>query len=108
MNLEELEQVEVFSTQTENRAIRSFKGMDVNGDGVIDRAEFVIVLQSVDPVFFTDGVINILLDEADADGDGVVHYAEFLTWLYEEDAIAVERIFASEDLHDGQRKVCTG
>lgn len=66
---------------TAKTLIAAFDRFDVNGDGVIDKSEFMRVLQAVNPAFFTLRIINMLLAEADVDGDGVVHYAEFVEWL---------------------------
>jgi len=62
-----------------------FAHFDTNGDGVLDKAEMMRILQSVDEVFFTEHVVNILFNEADCDGDGNVQYFEFVNWICSED-----------------------
>eukprot|EP00931_Biecheleriopsis_adriatica_P025913 TRINITY_DN1581_c0_g1_i1.p1 TRINITY_DN1581_c0_g1~~TRINITY_DN1581_c0_g1_i1.p1 ORF type:complete len:1005 (+),score=195.18 TRINITY_DN1581_c0_g1_i1:33-3047(+) len=59
----------------------TFKKFDRNGDGSIDRKELKEILQSVNRVFFTDEVIDVLMGEMDANGDGEISYQEFLGFL---------------------------
>merc|ERR1711879_110461 len=70
---------------------RIYESFDSNGDGEIDRREFIYSLQKVDEEFFTIETIEKLLAEADSDGDGVIHYAEFIRWLCGEDEMILER-----------------
>lgn len=72
----------------------AFQKHDENGDGVIDRGEFVTMLRSADENFFTMGVVEKLLQEADSDGDGVVHYGEFMRWVFNEDEDIKELVVA--------------
>jgi len=58
-----------------------FKEFDKNGDGSIDLEELTAILRLIDPVFFTDEVCKVLLEEIDADGDGEINYSEFLNFL---------------------------
>lgn len=81
------------------QVISAFANFDVNGDGVIDFGELFIVLQELNPVFFTKETIKILMDEADADGDEEVHYGEFFAWLFDEDPIVVHRVLATASLY---------
>mmetsp|Transcript_63209 Transcript_63209/g.135770 ORF Transcript_63209/g.135770 Transcript_63209/m.135770 type:complete len:465 (-) Transcript_63209:70-1464(-) len=76
----------------EAQIMAAFASYDVNGDGVIDYAEFYRMLSTVDPNFFTAKVVKTLLTEADADGDGEVHYAEFVAWVCQEDEDIIGRL----------------
>jgi len=68
-------------TENARRIARAFSFFDLNGDGVIDRREFMEILLMLDSYFFSMETVDKLLKDADADGDGEVHYVEFATWL---------------------------
>lgn len=74
---------EIEDSQIENarRIARAFSFFDLNGDGVIDRREFMEMLMMLDSYFFSMETVDQLLRDADANGDGEVHYAEFAAWL---------------------------
>jgi len=74
-------QYEDAQTQNAQRIARSFAFFDLNGDGVIDKREFMEVLLMLDAYFFEMETVDKLLTAADSDGDGEVHYAEFAAWL---------------------------
>lgn len=70
----------------------AFSMHDQNGDGVLDRAEFFNMLHKVDSEFFTQHVVDVLLQEADADQDGRIYYHEFVRWICQEDEEIVKRV----------------
>jgi len=76
---------------------KAFAKFDTNGDGVLDRAEFVAMLNSIDEDFFTPHVINILLDEADSDNDGRIYYHEWVGWICQEDEDIVKKLLGIAD-----------
>jgi len=96
----ELEAVVAWKSSWAGQVVKAFSSLDINGDGVVDRSELMIVLQSIDARFFTEGTVNILLDEADADGDGEIHYLEFVAWLCDEEPILVSRMLSASALYD--------
>lgn len=75
--------------------IRAFQVLDLNGDGVIDRTEFVEVLRRCDSEFFSDDVLDTIFAAADVDADGQVHYAEFAAWVCAEDSAEAARLLAT-------------
>lgn len=83
------------------RVTAAFAYFDANGDGVIDRKEFTDVLRLIDEVFFTEDVIEQLIQEADVDGDGFVHYAEFAAWLCGTDSLISSRFHGIGDVSRG-------
>lgn len=78
-----------------SKIAQAFRYFDTNGDGIIDRAEFIEVLQTVDSVLFTEERATQLLEEADSDGDGYVHYLEFSAWLTGEDSLVMSRVLST-------------
>lgn len=80
---------------TGNKIAQAFAYFDINGDGIIDRAEFVDILQTLDSALFTEDFANKLLAEADSDGDGFVHYLEFSAWLSGEDSLINSRVLSA-------------
>jgi len=85
--IEDIEDAEFHELAEENDAeharkiAKTFEFFDLNGDGVIDRAEFKEILLILDAYFFDEATIDLLIAEADADGDGEVHYSEFAAWI---------------------------
>lgn len=77
------------------RIVQSFNSLDANGDGYIDRGEFLDMLQSLDRGLFTEENVDRLVHEADSDGDGVIHYAEFAAFLCGNESVEADRILAS-------------
>jgi len=73
--------IETMETENARRIAKAFAFFDLNGDGVIDRREFMDVLSMLDSYFFNVATVDRLLEQADADGDGEVHYVEFAAWL---------------------------
>eukprot|EP00415_Alexandrium_ostenfeldii_P002112 UN2112 len=59
-----------------------FQHFDRNGDGVIQREEFVHVLQLLGGESWTDERIDELLAAADANRDGKIQFDEFLKWVF--------------------------
>merc|ERR1712232_579389 len=101
IDLEELSAIDAWANTQEGVVIKSFSNFDVNGDGVIDKNEFLVILQEISPSLFNQATVDILIDEADADGDGEIHYAEFFAWLFGTDPFVVQRILSSAKLYDG-------
>lgn len=58
-----------------------FRSFDGNGDGLISKEELAAVFKVIDPVYWTDQLIDKLMAEADLDGNGTIHYEEFCVWL---------------------------
>jgi len=92
VNEQELQAIESWNSKYTIFVAKAFAAFDANGDGVIDRQEFVDALQNIDPGLFTPKTVEILLQEADSDGDGVVHYLEFVAWLFHEDPSIVSGV----------------
>mmetsp|Transcript_14836 Transcript_14836/g.42009 ORF Transcript_14836/g.42009 Transcript_14836/m.42009 type:complete len:554 (-) Transcript_14836:147-1808(-) len=99
---DELRALVAWTNSNLGKAVKAFSCFDINGDGVIDKAELTTVLQALDPRFFTERTINILLAEADADGDGEIHYTEFVSWLFDEDPEVVNRMMGASKLYDAE------
>jgi len=59
-----------------------FNEADGDGNGYLDRKEFVAVLKNAD-LGFTKREINIMLTEVDEDGDGKVSYDEFVPLCFQ-------------------------
>lgn len=91
----ELQTVLLWNQSLVGKVAKAFASIDLNGDGVIDKGEFEVVLQNINPTFFTESTIGILIDEADADGDGEIHYTEFCSWLCDEDPSIVSRMLGA-------------
>jgi len=96
---------EVTGSEAE-RLTSAFAYFDANGDGVIDRKEFTDVLKYVDDLFFTDDVIDQLIQEADVDGDGFIHYAEFAAWLCGADPLISSRFLSIGDMAQASCSNC--
>merc|ERR1719326_2660398 len=90
--------IETMETENARRIAKAFAFFDLNGDGVIDRREFMDVLSMLDSYFFNVATVDRLLEQADADGDGEVHYVEFAAWLAGAHCDAVVRNFFAASL----------
>lgn len=88
---EEIEDQDDMQTEHARRIAKTFAFFDLNGDGVIDRREFMEILLMLDAYFFTVETVDKMLAMADADGDGEVHYVEFASWLAGAECDAVVR-----------------
>jgi hypothetical protein len=97
---EELSSLDEWHNINSAAVIKAFANFDVNGDGTVDVQEFMVVMQTIDSSFFTEGMLKIFFEEADANDDQEVHYAEFLAWLFSENPIIVHRVLASASLYD--------
>eukprot|EP00440_Ansanella_granifera_P039729 gb/GFBE01043092.1/.p1 GENE.gb/GFBE01043092.1/~~gb/GFBE01043092.1/.p1 ORF type:complete len:486 (+),score=86.20 gb/GFBE01043092.1/:1-1458(+) len=69
-----------------------FSCFDENGDGLIDRREFMDVLRLADESYFTPQRVKLLMAEADKDQKGSINYREFLAWVFHEDSDVLSRI----------------
>lgn len=88
---EDIAERDDMDTEHARRIAKTFAFFDLNGDGVIDRREFMDILLMLDSYFFTVETVDRMLEIADADGDGEVHYVEFAAWLAGAECDAVVR-----------------
>jgi len=58
-----------------------FKTLDNNGDGVLDREEFGLLLRKGDPTM-TQKELEVLFESADLNNDGSLQFEEFLSFLF--------------------------
>jgi len=58
-----------------------FRKFDINGDGKISGTEFRKVLRRLDYNFYSEEVVEHIINEADSDTDGGIDYEEFISWL---------------------------
>lgn len=57
----------------------AFRAADVNGDGVVDRAEFDSVMQRMAaPAVLREEEVDVMFRGADVNNNGVIDYNEFL------------------------------
>lgn len=70
----------VFSQEQINCIQGVFDCIDKNGDGVIDKNEFLAALKEVD-ITISNEEIEKKIKEADKDGDGKINKTEFLAHL---------------------------
>eukprot|EP00929_Paragymnodinium_shiwhaense_P066031 TRINITY_DN3308_c0_g1_i2.p1 TRINITY_DN3308_c0_g1~~TRINITY_DN3308_c0_g1_i2.p1 ORF type:complete len:946 (+),score=280.96 TRINITY_DN3308_c0_g1_i2:123-2960(+) len=59
-----------------------FNRFDVNGDGVIDKAELGQVLSSLDAAVWTAEKVDQVLKTVDTNGDGKIQLDEFVLWIF--------------------------
>jgi Ca2+-binding EF-hand superfamily protein len=58
---------------------RVFDACDLNGDGLLDRAEFHVLLQALDgDVSAGESLLDF--EAADTAGDGYIEFKEFVVW----------------------------
>jgi len=72
--------------------IELFRCFDENGDGVIDRREFMDVLRMADENYFTPHRLKLLLAEADRTQTDLINYTDFLAWVFHEDSDVLSKL----------------
>ena len=65
-----------------NEVTETFKSYDKNGDGVIQKNEFISLLKKLNLVFEPENV-DILFKDLDSNNDSVISFIEFLELLLE-------------------------
>lgn len=91
-------------TQTAVTISQAFAKFDINGDGLIDPKELVVVLEQLNVSGGRiDSLVKDVFRKADADRDGRLDYAEFTAWIYGADSGRVRRALglASRGLDGG-------
>ena len=56
-----------------------FEAYDFNGDGVIDTAEFRVLLEQLDGDI-SSAELQLNFEAADTEGDGYIGFKEFVAW----------------------------
>lgn len=57
---------------------RLFRSYDLNGDGVLSKEEFEVVLKAIN----FEGDVDDLMEMVDCDDNGVVSYEELVAWMF--------------------------
>lgn len=81
-----------------NQVLTVFQQFDINRDGCIDRNELKQVMQTLDPVLWSDRRTCKLLQSLDRNRDGRLQYQEFVQWACSEDTSQEMKLFR-EALH---------
>mmetsp|Transcript_160961 Transcript_160961/g.296786 ORF Transcript_160961/g.296786 Transcript_160961/m.296786 type:complete len:737 (-) Transcript_160961:19-2229(-) len=82
--------------------LRVFQKYDTNRDGYIGRDELAGVLQSLDPVGYTDETVRALFEAIDADHDDYIDTKEFMRFLATDSINPVGVAFKGKTLFEKQ------
>jgi chemotaxis protein histidine kinase CheA len=77
--VEAMAEEEAVSVRVE--AAKVFRSFDHDQSGKIETRELKIVMQHLEPEYWTDERVDILLQELDVDGDNKIGFEEFLSWV---------------------------
>jgi len=68
--------------KAKHEVIDQFARFDLNGDGVVDRAELARVLKHLDAKVWTDENVSQIMFVADTNKDGRIQFEEFIEWVF--------------------------
>jgi len=75
-----------------NDAKMAFKRFDVNGDGVMDKAEMKDMMSSATGKSVSDNEVNALFSKGDLDGDGQIDMQEFVKMMFPSSSDALAKL----------------
>mmetsp|Transcript_67913 Transcript_67913/g.189656 ORF Transcript_67913/g.189656 Transcript_67913/m.189656 type:complete len:209 (-) Transcript_67913:142-768(-) len=62
-------------------ALRIFRRYDRNGDGKLQPKELYVVMEHIDPAYWTQANVDTLIGDIDANADGTINYQDFVAWV---------------------------
>mmetsp|Transcript_157880 Transcript_157880/g.290938 ORF Transcript_157880/g.290938 Transcript_157880/m.290938 type:complete len:1002 (+) Transcript_157880:102-3107(+) len=77
---------EAEDTDNGDDVLQTFKRLDTNCDGLIDRGDMKEVLRLLDPETFTDDIVGMMFDAVGKGTDESVDFKEFCDWIFTEGA----------------------
>lgn len=82
-----LESLDMLSSKddVEGKVLATFRGWDIDDNGIVSQLEFASLLRSLDSTISFDSA-EALFRAADADRSGGIDYQELVAWLFRDDA----------------------
>lgn len=67
-----------------------FQKFDHDSSGKIERRELLVVMKHIEPDYWDDMKVGVLLEDLDKDQNGSVNFSEFLAWVLQSDEETAE------------------